>query len=113
MLVVVQHIGHRVSSLQRTWEVGEDDACSINHRFEAAAVLGKNTANPPWKRERPGDEKKHTAEIDPIKFDLDAPYPAMPADFQLRVFCTFEDPQGKKHDAWGHRVPGLRFSSAA
>jgi len=47
------------------------------------------------------DEKKHTAEIDPIKFDLKTPCLAMPADFQMRVFCTFEDPEGKKHEAWG------------
>jgi len=57
---------------------------------------------------RTWDEKKHTAELDPIKFDLKAPYLAMPEEFQLRVFCTFEDPDGKKHEAWG----GTKFQVA-
>jgi len=50
---------------------------------------------------RTWDEKRQTREADPIKFDLQAPYITLPADFQLRAFCTFEDREGREYEARG------------
>jgi hypothetical protein len=47
------------------------------------------------------DDRKKTAEIDPIRFDLVAPYLLEAGDLQVKVHAQYTDPDGNAHQSWG------------
>ncbi|MFZ3049968.1 MAG: hypothetical protein WA127_02240 [Methanothrix sp.] len=47
------------------------------------------------------DDRKKTAEIDPIRFDLVAPYLLEAGDLQVKVHAQYTDPDGNSHQSWG------------
>lgn len=47
------------------------------------------------------DDKKKTAQIDPIRIDLVAPYLLEACDLQVNVHAQYADPDGNSHQSWG------------
>lgn len=63
----------------------------FSRRFNISSLL----AGSAW------DDKKKTAQTDPIRIDLVAPYMLEAGDLQVRVRAQYTDPDGNSHQSWG------------